>query len=360
MTVIDTVLNIFNMVWPVLVAILIFGLIIFIHEFGHFLFAKLFKVRVNQFAIGFGPAIFKFQKGETLYAIRILPFGGYCAMEGEDGQSEDPRAFGNAKVYKRIIICAAGAVFNLILGFLIMLTIVSIQSNELASTTISRFDDHAVSNTGQGLQVGDRILKINNRHIFSSDDISYMLASDEDGVVSMQVKRDGEKITLDRVQFNMQEQDGRSFIELDFWVEPVNAGFFGVIGESFNRTLSMGRLVWMSLGDLLTGKYGLNDISGPVGFTSMMSDAVSAIAVRGVDGLIYLLRILSLITINLGIFNLLPVPALDGSRILFLIIEWIRGKPIDPKKEGMVHAIGMAVLLVLMVVILFKDVWALF
>lgn len=353
-------IEIWNKIWPILTAILIFGFIIFIHEFGHFIFAKLFKIKVNQFAIGFGPAIFKFRRGETLYALRVLPLGGYCAMEGEDGRSEDERAFTKAKVSQRIIVCAAGAVFNIILGFLIMLTIVAIQSDSLASTTVSKFTDKAVSCNNGGLQIGDTITKIGGRRIFSSDDLNYMLSISDDGVVEMEVERNGGSVELPHVQFELEEYEGHIFIKRDFYVKPIDTGFFGVIKEAGGRTLSMARYIWMSLCDLISGKYGLSDVSGPVGITNIMSKAVSSVTTDGISGFIYLMRILALITINLGVFNLLPIPALDGSRILFLIIEGIRRKPIPPEKEGIVHAVGMAVLMVFMIIIVFKDVWSLF
>ena len=353
-------IEIWNKIWPVLIAIVIFGLIIFIHEFGHFIFAKLFKIKVNQFAIGFGPAIFKFHHGETLYAIRILPLGGYCAMEGENGESADERAFSKAKVWQRIIVCAAGAIFNIILGFAILLTIVGLQSDRLASTTVSKFYDNATSCGDGGLQIGDKIEKINGRNIFSADDLNYMLALSDDGFVSMQVQRDGEKVDLPQVKFTLEEYEGHIYMIRDFYVSPIDTDIFGLIKEAGGRTLSMARYIIMSLCDLVTGKYGLQDVSGPVGITNIMSQAVTSVSENGVRGLIYLLRILSLITINLGVFNLLPLPALDGSRILFLVIEGIRRKPIPPEKEGIVHAVGMLVLLIFMGIIIVKDIFSLF
>ncbi len=350
-----TFVDVLNFIWPILVAIIVFCLIITIHEFGHFIVAKLFKVKVNEFAVGFGPALFKKQKGETLYALRLLPIGGYCAMEGEDEESTDERAFCKAKVYKRILIVAAGAVFNIILGFLIMVVIVSMQPR-LTTNKIGEFVDGAVSNTGTTpLKIDDSIISINGRKIYSPDDISYMLGNDFDGVVSMTVERDGKKVSLDKVKFNLQEYEGRNVISLDFRLYGENNNFFVTMKQSFLRTVSMGRLVWMSLIDLVSGKYGLNDLSGPVGVTKVVSGAVSSIAVDGVAGLLYLLRILCMITVNLGIFNLLPIPALDGSRILFLVIEGIRKKPV--KHEAIVHAIGMGLLLLLMAVLVVKDLW---
>lgn len=348
-------MNIWNTVWPILVAIVIFCLIITIHEFGHFIFAKIFKVKVNEFALGFGPAIFKKQRGETLYAVRVLPIGGYCAMEGEDGESDDELSFGKANVWHRIIIVAAGAVFNIILGFLIMVVIVACQPR-LATTTVAEFQKDAVSSTcTTPLKEGDVIERVNGRAIYTWDDVAYNLGNDFEGDVIMTVERNGEKITLDHVQFARTEQEGKQIINLDFKVYGEKNNFFVCMKQSFLRTVSMGRLVWLSLIDLCTGKFGFSDMSGAVGVTRVVSGAVSSVAGDGLSGFLYLMRLLCLITVNLGIFNLLPIPALDGSRILFLLIEAVRGKPV--KHEAAVHAVGMCLLLVLMGVLIVKDLY---
>lgn len=348
-------LDIVNTVWPILVAILLFCVIITIHEFGHFIFAKLFKVKVNEFSIGMGPAFFKKQKGETLYSLRLLPIGGYCAMEGEDEESTHERAFSKAKVYKRIIIVASGAVFNIILGFILMFAVVASEP-VLTTSTVSKFGENAVSNSCKTpLKVNDKILSVNGRAIYSPDDVSYMLSSDSDGVVSAVVERDGKQVKLNELQFGLEEYEGRKVIKLDFYVMPENNNFFVCIKQTFLRTVSMARMVWLSLIDLVTGRYGINDLSGPVGVTKIVSGAVSQIAVDGIAGMRYMLRVLCLITVNLGVFNLLPIPALDGSRIIFLIIEGIRRKPI--KHEAMVHAVGMGLLLLLMAVLVVKDLY---
>ncbi len=355
-------MEIWNTVWPILVAIVIFGLIVFIHEFGHFLFAKIFKIRVNEFAIGFGPAIFKKKKGETLYAIRILPFGGYCAMEGENGESDDERAFYKAKPIKRIIVVAAGAVFNIILGFILMVSLVSIsgavqEKNLIATTSIAAFEDNATTNKNNGLKVKDEIYKIDGRRIFSVEEISYMLGTAKSNKVDITVIRNGEKKELKNVEFLSKKADGKTYLTIDFKFLGAKANFANCVKEGFYRTVSYSRIVFMSLGDLISGKFGLNDVSGPVGVTQVVSQAVTSTAKNGlVDGFLPLLRILGLITINLGVFNLLPIPALDGSRILFIIVEWIRKKPV--KNEAAVHAIGMALLLAFMVLLVFKDLWA--
>ncbi|MEE1003216.1 MAG: M50 family metallopeptidase [Acutalibacteraceae bacterium] len=339
---------------------MVFGLIVFIHEFGHFIFAKLFKIKVNEFAIGFGPAILKWQKGETQYALRILPFGGYCAMEGEDEESSDERSFSKAKPWKRIIIVAAGAVSNIILGFILMVSTVAVSGaiqseNLLATTQVASFTENATTNQNNGLKSKDIIKKINGRTVLSVEEISYILGTAESNKVDLTVLRDGEKVKLENVEFPKEEYEGKNYITIDFYFQGEKLSVGTALKQGFWRTVSMGRIVFMSLGDLITGKFGLNEVSGPVGVAQVVSEAVSTTASNGLSGLVSLLKILCLITVNLGVFNLLPIPALDGSKIWFLLVEWIRKKPI--KHEALVHSIGMMILLAFMVLIIFKDLW---
>lgn len=347
--------SVWNTVWPIVVAVLVFCVIITIHEFGHFIMAKLFKVKVNEFAVGFGPALFKKKKGDTLYAVRLLPIGGYCAMEGEDSESDDERAFSKARVWKRLLIVLAGGIFNSLLGFIIMVIIVACQPR-LATTVIGEFEPNAVSNKCETpLKIDDKIVSVNGRSVYTWDDAVYIIGNDFEGGVSMEVQRGGKRIKLNNVQFPRESYEGRQLILLDFRVYGEDNGFFVCIKQSFLRTVSMVRLVWMSLVDLVSGKFGIGDMSGPVGVTKVVSGAVQSAAADGVSGMLYLLRLLCMITVNLGIFNLLPIPALDGSRALFLAIEGIRRKPI--KHEAIVHAVGMALLLALMAVLVVKDLW---
>lgn len=347
----------------IIIAILVFGIIIIVHEFGHFITAKKSGVKVNEFAIGMGPKLFSKQRGETKYSLRLLPIGGFCSMEGEDRTSEDSRAFCNKSVLKRILIVAAGALMNLILGFIFIVIMTSL-SDTYASTTISWFEDDAASQMS-GLQVGDRVTNINGMHIFTDTDFMYQLQSDKDGVFDMTVIRKGEKKNLKDVKFSITEAEGTngnktSSLHIDFKVAPIERSFMSIASQSWRRGISYARLIWVSLGDLITGQYKINDLSGPVGIVSAISDVVSNETTKsGINWkelLENLLSMAALISINVGIFNLLPLPALDGGRLIFLIIEGIRRKPVSPEKEGVVHFIGLALLMLLMLFVTFNDI----
>lgn len=337
----------------ILIAILVFGVIIAFHEFGHFIVAKLCGIRVNEFAIGMGPAIFKKQKGETLYALRLLPIGGFCAMEGEDSESADERAFRNKGFWKKTAVLVAGAFMNIVLGFIIVLIMLS-TSEYLISTTVSAFDDNAVS-SASGLQVDDEIKKINGVSIWTDRDVVYQLLNDTDGVVSMVVMRDGEKVNLDEVRFKTGKNEitGKQTIEIDFKVYRIRNSVGAVITGTFRETASVARLIWISLIDLLSGKYGFNELSGPVGIVGAIGEVTTY-------GWRSLMQMVVFITINVGVFNLLPLPALDGGRIVFCMISAITKKEIKPETEGMIHFIGLALLMLLMVAVTFNDIRKLF
>lgn len=346
-------LEIWTKVWPFLVAILFFGLLISIHELGHFTFAKLFKVKVNEFALGMGPAIFKKKKGDTTYALRLLPIGGFVSMEGEDEESEDENAFNRKKVWQKIIIVAAGAVMNLILGVVIVSVVLSME-DIIGTGTIYKFYDNA-SSQQTGLQVEDEILEIDGHRVFSDMDISFLMGRSDDGVFDMTVRRNGKKVELKDVTFQTEKDGKYTFITYDFVILGEEPTIFNVITNSFKRSASITRLVWLSLFDLVTGKYGLTDLSGPVGTVNVIADAAAS-AAQSKDGLITALTMMAFVSINIGIFNLLPLPALDGGRLFFLIIEGIRRKPINPKYEGYVHGAGLALLLLLMLAVTFNDI----
>lgn len=341
-----------NTVVTILLTILIFGLIIFIHEFGHFITARMTGVKVNEFALGMGPAILKKQGKKTLYTLRLLPIGGYCAMEGEDEESEDENSFRHKSVPKRVLICAAGALMNIILGFVLTLvTFIGVPS--YSSSTVAVFNSEDALSAQSGLMVGDTIKKVNSTTIFTANDIVFELLRDNDGVVSMDVVRDGKNVKLDAVKFEVSGEGTEKNLNLDFKVKAEKASFFGAVGQTWGSTVSLVRNTWVSVGDLLTGHIGISELSGPVGVGEVVGQA-AAIGWRS------LVNIAAFISISIGIFNLLPFPALDGGRIIFLLIEAIRRKPINPKVEMWVNTAGLILLFALMIVVTFKDIVGLF
>ena len=350
----------------ILVAILIFGIIILVHELGHFAVAKLMGIRVNEFAIGMGPTLLKFGKKETTYSLRAFPVGGFCAMEGEDAESADPRAFGSKKVWRRVLVVIAGALMNLILGYVLLVAYYGIYTRPLteggtaaySSTVIAELSEEA-SSYKTGLRVGDQILKINGKQVVTDFDVANLMQSDEDGIFPITVRRtvDGKKTVLELpdVQFELKhnEEAGGNILIYDFKVAAIPKTVLSTLAQAGKMEYSVGTLVWRSLGDIITGKYGLNELSGPVGTVDAIGDAVEQVKT---DGMKSLLMLVVLITVNVGIFNLLPLPALDGGRLLFLAFEGVFRRPVNPKYEGMVHAVGLILLLLLMVVVTFSDI----
>lgn len=408
---------------PVAIAILFFGLIILIHEFGHFIFAKLFGVKVNEFAIGMGPTILKKQGKETKYALRLFPIGGFVAMEGEGEESNDERAYCNQKVWKRMIILSAGAVFNLILGLIVCFFLVS--SEDLIGTNeILQFYDGSVSS--EKLQVGDEIIEIDGKKVYSDYDISFLMQRNGTGYYDFVVKRDGKKVVLDDVPFAKRTsgnftyaadctissvsaklkkagiKDGDiitsvngipvengtelitmingdtdytydltvkrgeeelSFNDVEFMTATVfdfvilgeEKGVLSVTKAAFGYSVSMGRMVYLSLFDLLRGQYGMSDLAGPIGTVSVITDIAETSVVTADWSKLFM--ILAMITINIGLFNLLPVPALDGGHLFFMFIELIVRKPIPQKYASWIHAAGLVLLLIFMALISFSDLY---
>ena len=350
MRIIANFLNILNNIWPYLVAVLLFIVLIIIHEFGHFSAAKLLGVRVNEFAVGFGPKLFSKKKGETTYSVNLIPLGGYCAMEGEDEESSDGRAFCNKKPWRRFLIVVMGATFNLLLG-LVLVGVCLLPSKVFASTTICGFNKNSTSSAY--LQKDDKILEVNGRKIFTTYDLSYSFTNvPKSGKIDITVKRDGKVKKLKDVKFSTDKADGITYLKVDFYVYGVKKTVGNFLKMTGKMAVSYCAVVWRSLIDLISGKYGISAVSGPVGVTA----AIGSIAK---ENLLNVLPIMALITINLGIFNLLPLPALDGGRLLFILIEMIIGKPVSRKYEALVHTIGFFILIAFMLLITAKDIWSL-
>ncbi len=346
----------------VLLAIGIFSALIMIHEFGHYLTARLCGVTVHEFALGMGPQIFSrvSKKSGIRYSLRLFLIGGYVSMDGEDGESENPNAFCNKSVWKRILIVVAGAGMNILLGFIAMFiltttTVLSNQGGLLPTNVIAEFDEGATSNQmGEaGLMVGDRIIAVNGVPVFTGYDLIYEITNGAYEPVDMIVVRNDHFYRLEDVKFPTTEESGVVFGSYDFKVYGKAPNIFNLCFYSVNRSMSTVKMVYDSLFDLLRGRYGAEAFSGPVGTTQVIGQAAQA----GGATLLYLVAV---ITINLGVFNLLPVPALDGGRLLFLIIELFRRKPINRNLEGYVHFIGILVLFALMALISIKDIIGLF
>lgn len=342
--------SIWNTVYPILVAILFFEFIILIHEGGHYFAARLMKIRVNEFSIGMGPKIFSFQKGETKYSLRWILFGGYCAMEGEEEASDSENSFSKKSVPARMFVIVAGAVMNLILGFLIIVCIISNQ-DLIGTPTVAKFADNASSHSS-GLEVGDTIKSIDGMRVFTSTDVETGLTRSPDSNVRMVVERNGETVALD-VQFEMEEYEGTKYISMDFWLLGREKTPLNVLKNSCQVFVSFTRMVFLSIHDLISGRYGINDLSGPVGAVSVVSQAVKT-------NWMSMFRIMALLTINIGLFNLFPIPALDGWRFFLLIGEGIFKKKLPQKWEVLINGVGLALLLLLMVVVTFSDVTKLF
>ncbi len=344
----------------IIFGILLFNLIVFVHEFGHFFWAKKFGVKVNEFAIGMGPKIAKWQKGETLFSLRILPIGGFCAMEGEDEESNDPNAFEKKAAWQRAIILAFGAIMNLVLGF-IMTIILLAPSKYFYSTTVSKFTENAKS-VQTGLQSGDKIVRVDGVKINSYKDLSFNLIADGKDSFDMEVVRNGETIRLENVRFEvLNPENGRPTTKIDFYVEAIENNFFSLICQSFLDTVSTVKTVWASLVGIVTGRFSVREMSGPIGIASVMGEATNEGLKRSFwVAVANIVSLMAMITINLGVFNLLPLPALDGGRLMFLVFEMITGKKINSKYEGWIHALGFFLFIAFMLYISYSDILRLF
>ncbi len=454
----DGIITVLTTIALIIIAVALFELIIFVHEGGHFITAKKSGIKVNEFALGMGPKLFSFTKGETTYSLRLFPIGGYCAMEGEDEESDNPRAFNNAKIWKRMIVIIAGAVMNILLGLVLMLITLLPQDN-IASTTVAEFSPASFTSV-TGLRCGDKIVAVNDYAVNTSTDLSFALftlpvtevdgselsiykedcafdlyirateladekstkeqnaeaislleeaqikltaaktngeaysifcecydklteafgktKSENDKYPTIEIRetrsryrtdisviRDGEKVLLKDVDFltlKKSADDDTPQLQIDFYIQALDKNFGTVIGQTFANTVSVVRMVWGSLIGLIKGQFSLNDMSGPVGIASAITEvAGESLRTSGfgsaVNSIVYIMMI---ITINLGIVNMLPFPALDGGRFLMLLIEWIFHKPVPRRVEQIINTVGLILLLALSAVIAVKDIWKLF
>ena len=349
----------------VLFAILLFSILIFVHEFGHFAAAKLSGVQVNEFSMFMGPALWKKQIGETLYSVRLIPIGGFCAMEGEDEDTDNPRSFQKAAWWKRLVILVAGAAMNFLMGVVLMF-LVYMPAQAVVEPVIASFEDFATLDGEQGLQPGDRILEVDGEKIYVQSDFSLILSLNPGDYHDLVVERGGQKVVLPNLHMEKHEvirEDGTTqmLFGMNFTLRELN--FPGKVQYAWYQCLDTIRLVRLSLQMLLSGQAGLADMSGPVGIVQQMSTVAEA-APPVLDALINMLYFGAFIAINLAVMNLLPIPALDGGRVVGVLVtaavEALTRKKINPKYEGYLHGAGMVFLLGLMAVVMFKDIFVLF
>lgn len=341
----------------IIIAILLFSFIIIFHELGHFLLAKANGIRVDEFSLGLGPTLIGKQIGDTFFSLKLLPFGGACMMGEDDTDDMSEGSFNSKSVWARISVIAAGPVFNLILAWIFCVILVGATGYQ--STEISDVSD-GYSAQEQGLQAGDVIKEINGRNIYIWDDVQlYTLTHPDDTPYEVVYERDGKAYTA---QIEPRQLEGDA------------SPLLGVTGGNFERPGIFGSMqyglyrlkYWMnytvdSLRMLVSGQVGIKDMSGPVGIVTVVDSVYESAAPAGIAAIILsLMNFGTFLSANLGVVNLLPIPALDGGRLVFLIVEAVRRKRIPPEKEGMVHFAGFALLMVLMVVVMFNDIMKLF
>lgn len=351
-------------IFSIVFAILIFSFLIFTHELGHFTAAKLFGVRVNEFSMFMGPLLWQKQKGETVYSLRLIPLGGYCAMEGEDGDSDDPRSFTAAVWWKRAIILLAGVTMNFITGFALFACFFA-PDEQFILPTVSEIEPGCSLVENGGIQPGDTLYALDGERIYVNSDFTLLLSLSEGNTHDLTVKRDGRLVELPNLLFERREftdADGNTSQRFGFSFSTVDATFPATMKYAWDNTINTVRMVRLSLKMLTNGQASMKDVTGPVGIVNQMSEVASQ------SGSVWyaflnMLYFGAFISVNLAVMNLLPIPALDGGRVVGLIltamIEAVTRKKLDPKYEGYVHAAGMVLLLGLMGIVMFKDIWTL-
>ena len=367
-----------NIATTVIIAILTFGFLIFIHEFGHYIFARIFGVKIMEFSIGMGPKLFWYDSKKTgiRYALAMFPIGGYVAMAGEYGNdpnvdlneenefeppyvamadaSDDPNAFHKKPAWQRRIVTVAGAAINIIAGvlvFFILATMIPIGSTRIHSFVPVEGTD--VSSEQSGLLPEDTVLSVDGKRVHIVDELAYEIMRKGHEPVDLVVLRDGERISLEDVVFPSASPQGQVFGTMDIKVYREEKSIGSVLSYTFSKSVLIVRMCWESIFDLITGRYTFAAVSGPVGISSALGDAAAS-------GFTSLLSLVGLISINLGVMNLLPLPALDGGRMITILFEMITRKKIPPKVEATINGVGLILLLALSAVILFKDCFQLF
>lgn len=354
-----------NLIQTIIISILVFGFLIFIHEFGHYIFARIFKVTITEFSLGMGPKLLWYDSKKTgiRYCISAIPFGGYVAMVGEDGESDDPNAFNRKPAWQRLIVTVAGATVNIIAGVLAIVILASV--TPIGGTTVAGFPetDLEVSTQDSGLQLGDKIIKVNGNRVSIYDELSYEIMRHGHKPVDIVVIRDGKEEKLGDVVFPVVENQGQTIGIMDFQIYAIDkeitsvGSFFTVagkiIGYSVSKSVLIVRMCYESIIDLIVGRYTVEAVSGPVGITEVIGEAANL-------GIAPLFSMIALISINLGIMNLLPIPALDGGRMILILVEMIAKKKLPPEIEAKINGISLAILLGLSAIIMIKDIVVIF
>ena len=348
-----------------LLTVLVFGVLIFVHELGHFIACRIFGVRVNEFAVGMGPKLLSrvSKKSGTVYSLRLLPIGGFNSIEdGNDAESEEQSdekkelpeyAFGAKPVWQRIIIIVSGALMNILLGLIIMTALV-IGTEKYASNTIAYFVDPVTGVEVEsfcGMQSGDKVVKAGGRSVHTADELAYSIFAKGAEPIDVVVKRNGERLVIEDVSFPTEEKDGIIYGIINFKVYAEEKNFVNTVKQSFYGSTNVVTQVYDSLFGMITGKYGIKHVSGPIGVGEVIGEAAKA----GFDSI---LSISVLLSMNLGVFNLIPIPGLDGGKLVFLIIEAIARRPVPKKIEENVTVIGITLLMALVIAVAFKDVFA--
>ena len=340
-----------------IIAILLFSIIILFHELGHFLLAKRGGIKVNEFSLGLGPTLVGVKKGDTLYSIKLLPFGGACMMEGEDGESDDKGAFGSKSVWTRISVVAAGPIFNFIMAFVfafILICCIGIDVPKVAGV-MEGYPAEAA-----GIQEGDVIVEMNGKNIHFYREVSMYTYFNPGETLEVTYERDGEEHEATLIP-EYDEESGRYLMGINYNYAREKGNLFTNLKYS---CYELKYWIWTtveSLKMLVTGGVSVNELSGPVGIVKSIGDTYDESRSSGYYYVfLNMLNFAILLSANLGVMNLLPIPALDGGRLVFLFVEAIRRKKIDPEKEGMVHFVGIMLLMGLMVLVMFNDIRKLF
>ncbi len=336
----------------IVVSILVFSVIVIFHEWGHFLFARRAGIKVEEFALGMGPKLFSKQYGETLYSVRAIPFGGFCSMLGEDDASvDDERAFGAKSVWDRFLTVFGGPLFNFIMAFVFAIIFLALAG--IATTEVVESMEGSPAYEA-GIRSGDKIVGFDDMSVIKPKELQTYLNVENKEKVDITIIRDGEKMSFEVAP----EKNENGIVVIGVAFDMIKSpNLWELIKYSFVELAFMVRLVFYSLAKLIGGGVSMKQMMGPVGLVSTMSTGYTSAAAYGVKNVIaFLSYFIVLLSANLGVMNLLPIPALDGGRLVFIIVEAVIGRPIKPEWENKIHLVGFALLMLLMVFVMYNDI----